>query len=321
MFDIISTSLLETTFFTFYQPNGHPMELTVLFADISGSTNLYETLGNQEAKAQIARRLNRLAETAKRNQGTLVKTIGDEIMCYFPDAAKAIQAAGAMQKEAESEAAAKENKTGVRIGLHHGPVIREDNDIFGDAVNVAARMTAISKAGQIITTEHTVQGLPPHLASSCRLFDRVRVKGKKAIIAVYQILWSPHEATRLITEMHNNEAETGAKKLRLQYSDYEAEMSENSAALSLGRDIHCDLTVAAKFTSRNHALIRYQRGKFVLFDQSTNGSMVRFQNGESVYLRREELPLWGNGVISLGEPVSENSADLIYFTVSNTTDS
>ncbi len=296
--------------------DGQSMELTIMFADVSGSTSLYEVLGNQEAKARISLCLNRLIEISKRHQGTLVKTIGDEIMCYFPDAAKAVQAAGTMQEETESEAVREKTKLGVGIGFHHGPVLHENDDVFGDAVNVAARMAAISKAGQIITTESTVQKLPSDLQHSCRLFDRVKVKGKKAVIAIYQVLWAPLEATSMVSRIHRD-SETDTKSLQLRYRADETEMTEVSNALSLGRDVHCDLVVATNVTSRHHAWIQYQRGKFVLSDQSTNGTTVKFQNGESVYLRREDTPLYAKGVISLGKPVSEGNADLIYFTVSD----
>ena len=63
----------------------HPsVQLAILFADVSGSTKLYETLGNTRAQTIISKALEVLSQAAGRHQGTIVKNIGDELMCTFP---------------------------------------------------------------------------------------------------------------------------------------------------------------------------------------------------------------------------------------------
>ena len=71
---------------------------TVLFVDVCGSTKLYETLGNARAQAVIAKMLAILSQSATRHLGTIVKTIGDEVMCTFSSAREAAEAAVDMQR-------------------------------------------------------------------------------------------------------------------------------------------------------------------------------------------------------------------------------
>src|SRR5512135_2796370 len=142
--------------------------LAILFADISGSTALYEKLGNELALRLVTRTLDLLIHEMNMHQGTLIKTIGDEIMCTFPDATAAAVAAQAMQLALEGQSSVNGESIHVRIGMHYGEVIRESDDVFGDAVNVAARVAAITRARQILTTETVVDMLPAALRQSTR---------------------------------------------------------------------------------------------------------------------------------------------------------
>ena len=141
----------------------HNAQLSILFADISGSTALYDKLGNERALQLITRTLDILILEMAKHQGTLIKTIGDEIMCTFPDVATAVIAAQAMQFALEGQSHANGHQIYVRIGIHYGDVIQESGDVFGDAVNVAARVTAITRARQILTTQAVVDMLPQEL--------------------------------------------------------------------------------------------------------------------------------------------------------------
>ena len=159
--------------------------LTILFADISGSTRLYEVLGDAPARAKVANCLQMLTEATQRHGGTVIKTIGDEIMCTFPSAENACNAACEMHELVEDDiteqTAAGPVSLAIRIGIHHGPAILEGGDVFGDAVNVAARMASMSKAGQIITTQMTIDELSPVLKASSRFIDRAPVKGNNCL--------------------------------------------------------------------------------------------------------------------------------------------
>lgn len=288
----------------------------ILFADVAGSTRLYETLGDRAAKQAINSLLERMTAVAQRYSGVLVKTIGDEILCRFPTAERSVSAAIAMQEALATEAPVPV-RLQMRMGLQWGPVILESGDVFGDAVNVAARMSAIARAGQIITTRDTVASLPDALALKTRLFDNTHVKGKQDSLVIYEVLWE-EEANATVfmanTAPGINSQEVAPPVLTLRYQELERTL-ELGGNIGLGRAETCELVMASPLASRVHARIESRRGKFVFIDQSTNGSYVRTEDGNVVYLRREELPLWGTGEISLGEAFSEDATHVLHFSI------
>jgi class 3 adenylate cyclase len=164
-------------------------KVAVLFADICDSTALYEQLGNDEALNMVTRTLNLLKQEVAKHKGSLIKTIGDEIMCTFPNALWAAQAARAMHKVVEDEKPGGEQIIAVRVGLHFGDVILKANDVFGDTVNVAARITSITRARQILTTQEVIDALPADFGHTAIPITRAEFRGKQDAMAVYQIPW------------------------------------------------------------------------------------------------------------------------------------
>ena len=151
--------------------------LFVLFADVSGSTRLYEKLGDTEALRAIDRCLERMGRAVISYKGRVIKTIGDEIMAVFDSAEAGMLAASDMQQRVDDLLPISGTKMAIRVGFHFGPVIEENKDVFGDTVNVAARMAGLAKAGQIVTTDASVQLLPGLLRESTREIDALAVKG------------------------------------------------------------------------------------------------------------------------------------------------
>ncbi|MGR8935456.1 MAG: adenylate/guanylate cyclase domain-containing protein [Gammaproteobacteria bacterium] len=293
----------------------HTLSCAVLFADIAGSTRLYETLGDREARHITGTYLATMASIVLQHRGVIIKTIGDEIMCRFPTADQAVQAACEIQ-QAVAAGLVDNVPLNVHAGLHYGPVIMENNDIFGDAVNTAARLVSIGKAGQIMTTEETVQQLSPQLRSKTRYFDTTTVKGKQEELKVFQVLWEEEHLTRIIPLgfIGASKAPENSNTLTLLCADRSFTLSPDMKPLVLGREAqYAELVVPAGFVSRVHATIECRRGKYIFIDQSTNGSFIRTQDGNVVYLRREEFSLFGEGVISLGTELDDSNPYLIYF--------
>ncbi|MFZ5755269.1 MAG: adenylate/guanylate cyclase domain-containing protein [Pseudomonadota bacterium] len=288
----------------------------VMFADVSGSTRLYETLGDKDAKAAIGATVDLMSELTTRHGGTVIKTIGDEVMSRFPTADAGIQAACGIQEALEDRAPLRNgSKVAVRIGVHWGPALLENGDVFGDAVNIAARMAGIAKARQIITTEETVRKLNADLAGKARVFDRTQVKGKQTEIVIHEVVWEEQEDVTRITAVRTAVASdtTATRPLMVRCGNTEKPVANDGLAFVLGRADTCNLVVPSTLASRQHARIEFRRGKYILIDQSTNGTWVRMQDGKDVYLRREELPLWGKGLISLGEEVRADNPAAIHF--------
>ncbi|WP_287129875.1 adenylate/guanylate cyclase domain-containing protein [Candidatus Cyanaurora vandensis] len=287
--------------------SNHSLPLAVLFADISGSTALYEELGNTSAQRLVSQWLACMCEVVQKHDGTVIKTIGDEVLSVFSTVDQAAWAACALQACLGPQLTVVPQ---VRVGFHYGPVIRSPEDVFGDAVNVAARMVSLAKAGQVLTTQQTVSHLTPAFRSGTRHIEQALVKGKREAIAVYEVIWQGEGLTTFGSERSSALPTQGQLKLRL--GQQHLELNAQRATMSVGRERHNDLTIQNEFTSRIHARIEYRRGKFFLIDQSTNGTFVRIE-GEITYLRREEMLLRGQGEISLGLSLENPSPDVIYF--------
>jgi adenylate cyclase len=287
------------------------VSLTIVFADISGSTHLYEMLGDVRARERTSQCLSILTEVIQRHGGTVVKTIGDEVMSTFPSADTAVRAACAMQESVAAQVVPGETALDIRVGLHYGPALVELGDVFGDAVNVAARIVALAKARQILATHQTVETLSPLLRAATRHTDRAPVKGKQAEIDVYEVIWREEDLTRM--EGQQIPLADSQARLQVRFREKELEVNHSRPVVTIGRGQQNDIIVLDALASRLHARIEYRRGKFILLDQSTNGTYVLIDEGEKAYLRREEFILRGSGVISLGRAAGAEAPEIIHF--------
>jgi len=292
-------------------------ELVMMFADISGSTRIYELLGDVAARAKVARSTARLAALAEANGGVAIKTIGDGVMCSFKDPAQAIEAACDMQAAFEEEppelTPAGPLALSIRIGLHQGPIILEKDDAFGDAVNVASRVCGMAKAGQILATADAIRQLPAVLLRQTRLIDQAPVRGKRHALEIHEILWQPNDVTWMSVPLTALPA-AETPRLTLRYRDHSLRMDHDRTTIVIGRSRNADLTVEEGLASRLHVRIEQRRGKYFITDLSTNGTFVR-QGDASAFLRREEMPLTDSGVLSLGRAVDDAHAECVHFSL------
>jgi class 3 adenylate cyclase len=290
------------------------IECTVMFADVVGSTSLYEKYGDEAAKSAIDGCIEFMLKIAEKYNGVLIKTIGDEIMCRFPDANLAVESACEINDTMVMPFGAQRLFLTVKIGLHHGEVILDGNDVFGDAVNVAARMAGISKSQQIITTQGTYNVLNASLQNKAREFDKTTLKGKSQPVTIYDIVWSSSDdRTSLVFATGNI---TQDSSLELIHNGTSVLLSKDDLPFVIGRSASSDMMVESSLASRTHIKIDYSRGKFVAADTSTNGTYVKLDNGKEVYLRREDMPMSSSGFISPGEKITGEETSLIAFKVS-----
>lgn len=289
--------------------------LTILFADVSGSTRLFETRGDEAARHLIGSILIALAEVAAHHGGTVVKTIGDEIMCTFPGPLYGMLAATDMQRRIKNDAEFARDNLAIRIGLHHGDALVENGDVFGDAVNTAARMAdkTLARRDQIVTTASTVSGITHTAGLRVRSLGAVRVLGKQAPIEVVDVLWQEDIAhvTTVQRVMAVSEA-VDCVRLLLRFKSQVFELDEGTP-FSIGRDPASSLVVETEWVSRNHALIEWKRGYFMLADRSTNGTWLRIGDDDELLVHRDETHLRRSGSISLGQAHQADVADLVYF--------
>jgi len=280
-----------------------------MFADVAGSTRLYEHVGDSRALAAVNDCLALVKVVAEGHQGRIVKNIGDEAMAVFPSADLAAEAAAEIQGRLARLPAVGTQPLNMRIGFHVGPAIEADGDVYGDSVNVAARMVALAKGGQVILTEWTSNALSPWLRARTRQVDAMTVKGKIQDIGIFELVCVGEDE---LTALSTRQAAPPAR-IRLQHGERDIALGPEHATLSFGRDVQSDVVIADRLASRSHARIERRRDKFVLIDQSTNGTFVTFEGEPEIQLRREELMLRGRGQISFGHSHRSDPSEYVAF--------
>jgi class 3 adenylate cyclase len=287
------------------------LEVAILFAEVVGSTQLYDKFGDTKASETVARCLDVMKDATHQFKGTVIKTIGDEVMATFPTVDEAMGAATQMQTRISS--GEDEIKVSIRIGCHFGPVVQEQNDIFGAAVHTANRMTSQAKAKQIIISGTTVEQMGPDWQAQTRQIDVATVRGRIDEVALFEVLWQPEEATSMLPTIDWDSKNNAATKLTLTFRDSTVVVNEGRKAINMGRADDNDLVVKGNLISRIHARIEMRRGKFVLIDQSTNGTFLENAQGEEVFIRRDSTALTGEGIIGLGRVAKAGTPLAVHF--------
>ena len=289
------------------------LEVAIVFADVVGSTQLYDKFGDTKASETVAHCLEIMKDATHQFNGTVIKTIGDEVMSTFETVDDAMGAAVMMQTRVTSETKEDGIPVTIRIGCHYGPVVQEQNDIFGAAVHTANRMTSQAKAKQIVISGFTVEQMSPELRKQTRQIDVATVRGRLDEVALYELVWQPEEATSMLPTLEWENRDRRASKLLLNFRDSTLEVSDKRKSINLGRADDNDLVVKGNLISRIHAKIEMRRGKFVLVDQSTNGTFIQNVRGQETFVRRDTTELGDEGTIGLGRAEQPGSNLAIYY--------
>jgi len=161
-------------------------ERTVLFADLRGSTSLYETLGNAEATSVVTHTVTAISRAVPACGGQLIKTLGDGLMAVFETSAQGMQSAQQMHEALEQlvnrgrERGASAGLRGLRlqVALARGEVVEMSGDCFGDAVNVAARLIDHASDNETLVTAEVLVGLAADLQARFRSLDWMQLRGR-----------------------------------------------------------------------------------------------------------------------------------------------
>jgi len=283
----------------------------VLFADVSGSTKLYDTIGDAAAHDAIELCLKLFSALTEQHGGRVIKTIGDEVMAVFPEASKAGAAARDIQLGINEMAPVGKVRLGVRIGMHQGPVVEKAGDLFGDTVNLAARLTEMASRGQIITSLDTVNLLTPLQKMDCRQLYSIPVKGKEREVPICELMWTDtDDATQVVAQRASTDA---GNALRLVYRSRVVTLGDDKKSVVLGRDNTADLVIPDRMASRAHCEIEKRQDKFVLADRSANGTYLSIDGDREIVLRRKEAMLRGHGFIALGQSRATATEFVEYF--------
>jgi len=284
--------------------------LAILYADICDSVRLYERLGDAEAHRLAERSMHSMAEITQQYGGTLIRTQGDGVMSTLPSATAACYAARSMQQAHQN------GPVGIRIGFNYGAVIESDGDVYGDAVNLAARVSALARSGEILTTEETLGNLAPEQRASMQLLDQTTVKGKSEQVRIYSLVNKTDGQATALFQLDSTQPNLSLQTtLTLRHGDRRIELQNPTPPLVMGRSPECQLVVDHNLVSRRHAVIEPRRDHFVISDQSTNGTFVETRHGEKFYLKRESARLVGSGHISLGKAPDDETDDVILYSL------
>jgi adenylate cyclase len=289
-------------------------KLAIMFADIAGSTKLYEAIGDTKARELTSACIELLSQITRDHQGVVIKTIGDEVMCTFPSADAAAEASVRMQEDVIEHASIWGSTLHIRVGFHFGDVIEENGDVFGDAVNLSARMAAQAKGDQIITTGETLDQMSPHLSCDGRELIKAHVKGKSEPIRICELTWGEEEELTIMGGMDTVPSPVVQKSaLTVSHGGKEVIIDESNPGATMGRGKTNTFIVMDNMSSRNHAKFESRRGRIYLIDQSTNGTYVTPNDGETFFVHRDEHILQDNGVIGLGHEVTAADSLAIHY--------
>ena len=289
---------------------------SILFADIVGSSRIYELLGDDQARRLIMDLLNDLADISRRYSGEYLRTYGDEMMCAFVSADNAVEAAANMHQVVEARPPVKWGhleSIGLYIRIDTGTVIQVGNKLFGDAVNSAAKMKTLAKPYQTLLSENTLNYLSEEHRHLTRLVGKLPIKGKTGTHDIFEYIHEEEEAT-LVMERPDQELRPLAV-LEIACGDTTLAVDENRPALTIGRLPANDLILRYAGISRMHARIEHRKGKFVLVDASSNGTYIHIVGQDVIYLKHDELQLHGEGIICPGRSATPQSPGAIHYVI------
>ncbi|MHC4449208.1 MAG: FHA domain-containing protein [Planctomycetota bacterium] len=281
------------------------VERTVLFADIAGSTRLYGEHGDAKTKFILGECLDLMEGIVREGKGTVKRRIGDEILCTFATPSDAALASMRLQSLVSDGHASGIFPTPmrIRIGFEHGPIIDAPEALYGNVVHTAARVAALAKSRQVLTTGATAALLIPALRSFARFVDRAVLKGQSGEQEIHEIVWNVQEAT--VAGRHTSKPPTEEQPtpmiVELSYEGRVFRADADRPRLEIGRDPTCDVLVSGSAVSKLHARILWSRGGIEVEDVSTNGSFLERDGATPRGLRHERVPLQGEGVLRLGD--------------------
>lgn len=298
---------------------------TVLFADLRGSTALFETLGNAEATSVVTHVITAMGSPVTSCDGHVVKTLGDGLMAVFDEPAPAAQAAALMHEVLEgivSRGSERGASSGLRVlrlqvGLARGEVVEMGGDCFGDAVNVAARLIDHAGDNETLITVEVLQGLPLDMRSRFRSLDRLVLRGRAEPVQVH-VMGGRRGAAGDLAPTQFGGIESAVNEpdgLRLVWGGLHRVFASQQTPVVVGRSPQVAFCVDDGRVSRSHARVDWHSGSFQITDLSYNGTYVRFNDGEIVSLRRGSCTLHGSGTIGLGGSPSDSGSACVSFDV------
>jgi len=292
----------------------------VLFVDIVDSTKLYDNRGDADAQSIVSDALSLLSDIVVQYFGHVIKTLGDSVMATFDSGDAAVEAALFMQKIFQTNQVSELAPAGavaLRTGFVFGEVVLDQNDVFGNAVNLAARIVAEAKSGQVLTNKETIDSLDEVLIKSSRFIVKKQLKGLQAECEIYEVM-SVEDNPNVTTIAGNiSQSIASSYELTLKYQEQTIIMGAQLPVIKIGRSAETDLTIVNANISRQHASIEFKSNKYILKDKSVNGTYVSLEDEPMQKVHMDQMTLYKSGKIYFGSPSDEVNAVFFDLKINN----
>jgi adenylate cyclase len=299
------------------------LELTVVFADLTGSTGVFESLGNAKATQAITRLTQWIGEVCEARNGRVVKNLGDGVLMVFSKNLSAIEAVTEMQRVHQDRIRnwPEQLKMRLQVGMARGDIVEQDGDCFGDAVNVASRLSDLSGPEQILATDSVIRELSYDSMVRFRCLGAMDIRGRTEACVVHRIEWQSDVMSAFLTQPASltllpvvATPATQSATIALSWLDTRALFTSDRLPIFLGRDKASQFVVQDPRVSRWHSKISWRAGKYYLEDVSSYGTWVRFSDNPAIVaLRRQECLLLQEGEIALGASFEDFTAPTVSF--------
>lgn len=298
-------------------------DATVVFADLTGSTGVFESLGNAKATKAITRLTQWIGRVCTLQGGRVVKNLGDGVLMTFARNADAIATVVELQRQHRERTRdwPEAMKMALQIGMASGEIVEQDGDCFGDAVNLASRLSDLSGPEQILATSSVVAQLADNLRIRTRCLGEFEIRGRHELCVVHRIEWQSEVRTEFLTVPAAFTSSTSHRQpaalthaIELSWLELRGAFTHSQLPMSVGRHSASHFLVEDPRVSRSHANIVSRGGKLYLEDTSSYGTWVRFVDSPSVVaLRRQECVLTMSGEMALGAPFEDSTVPKIGF--------
>jgi adenylate cyclase len=309
---------------------------TVVFADIVGSTGIYESLGDAAASRFVSQLITTLSKSFESRQGRVVKMLGDGLFVVFPGEADALAACVAIQQHLQDtpvypsgDASMDSAAVQLQFGMESGDLVEIDGDCFGEAVNSAARLAELAGGAQILTTARVRSALPSGLKNLLHGLGPLFLRGKTDATEVYRVQWHDENDNEVTVMGAVKAAPALSGRLSLSLSPFHGASRRQAIILesprgsaNVGRALPImeglgtaqPLVVSDARVSRLHCSVAWRGTHWVLVDVSSFGTWVYAgEQTKAVALRRGECQLVGSGYISLGCERTADAAPLLRY--------
>jgi len=178
-------------------PDASMHNIAVLFTDVVGSTKYFKAYGDIKGR-EMLRKHHRIAISIVEDYGgSLIKEVGDSVMVYFPDALNALKASIKMQHQFNSHNKNSElhNTIHIRVGIHYGKVIVEEKDIYGDVVNVAAKLTNLANGDQVFISQEVYELTKDTPSTKFELVNFWNMKNVPTGLTIYKVIWEDSQVS------------------------------------------------------------------------------------------------------------------------------